>query len=177
MNYPAPGKLEVIRPVKQSALGVRPTLDKLGIPRAAVDRRHERVAHFGVAQHYTLALLYRGYYVTLYNMNSIILDNILSINLMSFTEISQAVADRCRTRRLALGYTREQIAARAGVSSASLKRFERTGHIAFSALISLAIALDATEGLDVLFAKKSYESLEEVIARPTRQRGRRRDAQ
>ena len=100
----------------------------------------------------------------------------MSIKLMSPAEIAQAVADRSRTRRLALGFTRDQLAARSGLSSASLKRFERTGRIDFSALIRLAIALDATEGLDLLLAKESYESLEEVIAKPMRRRGRRSDA-
>lgn len=88
--------------------------------------------------------------------------------------MAQAIAAHCQTRRLALGFTRPQLAARAGVSPASLKRFERTGNISLNALIKLAIALDATEGFDRLLAKKSYESLEEVIGGPPRQRGRRR---
>ena len=34
MRYPAAEKLEIIRLVEQSALPVRPTLEKIGIPRA-----------------------------------------------------------------------------------------------------------------------------------------------
>ncbi len=94
--------------------------------------------------------------------------------ILTPVEMAQAIAERCRRRRLALGFTRFQLAERAGVSSASLKRFERTGNVSFDALIRLAIALDATEGFDQLFSKKSYQSLEEVIGEPTRQRGRRR---
>jgi transposase-like protein len=38
MRYPAAEKLEIIRLVEQSALGVRQTLEKLGIPRATFYR-------------------------------------------------------------------------------------------------------------------------------------------
>jgi transcriptional regulator with XRE-family HTH domain len=98
----------------------------------------------------------------------------LSLTIQAPVEIALAIAERCRTRRLALGFTRSQLAERAGVSSASLKRFERTGNVSFNALIRLAVALDATEGFEQLLAKKFYGSLEEVIGQPARQRGRRR---
>jgi transcriptional regulator with XRE-family HTH domain len=101
------------------------------------------------------------------------MDNILSFILMTPAEITQQIAERCRMRRLGLGFTRDQLAARSGVSAASLKRFERTGNIDFGALIRLALALDAMEGFDQLLAKKTYASLEDVIGPPPRQRGRR----
>jgi hypothetical protein len=63
------------------------------------------------------------------------------------------------------------LAARSGVTSASLKRFERTGHIELTSLIKLAIALDSTEGLDQLLSKKSFKSINEIIKHSGRKRG------
>ncbi|CAN0513183.1 unnamed protein product, partial [Phaeothamnion confervicola] len=89
-------------------------------------------------------------------------------------EITLSVAARCRTRRLALALSREELAARSGVTAASLKRFERTGSIAFDSLVRLAIALDARDGFDLLFAKPVFQNLDDVLEqKPKRQRGRR----
>ena len=41
MRYPASEKLEIIRLVEQSALPVRPTLEKIGIPRATFYRWYD----------------------------------------------------------------------------------------------------------------------------------------
>ncbi|MET1026391.1 MAG: helix-turn-helix transcriptional regulator [Dongiaceae bacterium] len=102
------------------------------------------------------------------------MDNILPIALMSPAEILTMVAARCRQRRLAFGHSRDQLAARSGVTAASLKRFERTGNISFDGLVKLAIALDALDGVDLLFAKKVYGNLDEILeTAPPRQRGGR----
>jgi transcriptional regulator with XRE-family HTH domain len=97
---------------------------------------------------------------------------------MSFTffspgETAQSVATRCQERRVALGFTRDLLAAKSGVTSASLKRFERTGRIEFTSLIKLAIALDSAEGFDQLLSKKTYRNLEEIMSPSVRKRGRR----
>ena len=47
MRYPAPEKLEIIRLVEQSHLGVRQTLDNLGIPKTAFYRWYDRYLAFG----------------------------------------------------------------------------------------------------------------------------------
>jgi transposase InsO family protein len=47
MRYPASEKLEIIRLVEQSALGVRPTLEKLGIPRATFYRWYDQYQRGG----------------------------------------------------------------------------------------------------------------------------------
>ena len=47
MRYPAPEKLEIIRLVEQSHLGVRQTLDKLGIPKTTFYRWYDRYLAFG----------------------------------------------------------------------------------------------------------------------------------
>jgi putative transposase len=47
MRYPASEKLEIIRLVEQSALPVRRTLEKLGIPRATFYRWYDRYRDLG----------------------------------------------------------------------------------------------------------------------------------
>ena len=49
MRYPASEKLEIIRLVEQSHLGVRPTLEKLGIPKTTFYRWYDRYLAFGEA--------------------------------------------------------------------------------------------------------------------------------
>ena len=49
MRYPASEKLEIIRLVEQSHLGVGSTLDKLGIPKTTFYRRYDRFLAFGDA--------------------------------------------------------------------------------------------------------------------------------
>ena len=49
MRYPASEKLEIIRLVEQSHLGVKPTLEKLGIPKTTFYRWYDRYLAFGEA--------------------------------------------------------------------------------------------------------------------------------
>ena len=49
MRYPASEKLEIIRLVEQSHLGVGSTLDKLGIPKTTFYRWYDRFPAFGDA--------------------------------------------------------------------------------------------------------------------------------
>ena len=49
MRYPASEKLEIIRLVEQSHLGVGSTLDKLGIPKTPFYRCYDRCLAFGDA--------------------------------------------------------------------------------------------------------------------------------
>jgi len=49
MRYPASEKLEIIRLVEQSHLGVRPTLEKFGIPKTTFYRWYDRYLAFGEA--------------------------------------------------------------------------------------------------------------------------------
>ena len=47
MRYPTSEKLEIIRLVERSHIGVRPTLAKLGIPKTTFYRRYDRYLAFG----------------------------------------------------------------------------------------------------------------------------------
>lgn len=100
---------------------------------------------------------------------------ILSLKLSTPTELAQAIAERARAKRLRMNLSQAGLAARAGVSLGSLKRFERTGEIAFVSLLRLAYALDSVSELDRLFPEVDAEpSSIEAIIRSTRSRHRGR---
>lgn len=88
----------------------------------------------------------------------------MSFNLRDFREIQCDVARRFRELRVIRRFTRQTLAQHAGVSAASLKRFEVTGNISLASLVKLAYALDAIEGLDQLFPKPIAKSLDEIEA-------------
>ena len=98
--------------------------------------------------------------------------------LLSFIEepgaLCQKLAERVRTLRLERTWTREELARRAGVASATLKHFERTGRVSLQRLVRIAVALDAVDGFEGLLTarpKQTLAELEQPMRR--RQRGRR----
>lgn len=79
-------------------------------------------------------------------------------------QICGELAERVRMRRKELGLTQAELAAKSGVSLGSLKRFERLHEISLASFVKLAIALGRDDELDGLFARRSYRSIDEVIA-------------
>lgn len=96
----------------------------------------------------------------------------MPLELMTAPQISAMVAERVRRRRLDRAWTQQALADRAGMSLSSLRRFERTGQVSFLSLVRLALALDAVDALAELFPERP-QSLDEVLERPRRKRGRR----
>lgn len=103
----------------------------------------------------------------------------LPVELQTPREIAGSIAQRAHRLRLHRGWTQQEAAARAGVTLASYRRFERSGSISLDRLLRVAVALGAYEGLDQLFAPPpaaSLADLERLDASETRKRGRRRGA-
>lgn len=98
----------------------------------------------------------------------------LPVTMLSPEASALALAARVRALRLTHNYTQAGLAASAGVSLGSLKRFEHTGEIALISLIRIALVLDATAELETWFSPPSFRSIDDALrrARP-RQRGRR----
>ena len=96
----------------------------------------------------------------------------LSLELKTPPEIVREIAQRMRRSRLQRSWTQQELSRRSGVSLSSLRRFERTGQVALLSLVRIAIALDATQGLASLFPE-TLTSLDDVLEKPRRQRGRR----
>ena len=98
----------------------------------------------------------------------------LSLSLYSPGEILLGVAGRAKRRRLDLGLTQQDLAERAQVSLGTLKLFERTGRASLETVVLVAFALGAEEQFTGLFPEMPPQSIEDVVGRPKRQRGRRR---
>ena len=78
-------------------------------------------------------------------------------------EISSEIVKNVKARRKEAHLTQEQLSSKSGVSLGSVKRFERTGEIALFSLIKIAVALGCEEDFQELFAKKQYQSIQEII--------------
>jgi transcriptional regulator with XRE-family HTH domain len=105
------------------------------------------------------------------------MDNIMSLELKTPREVQRDLATRFKMRRLALNLTQEGLAARAGVSWSSLKRFERTGLIALEALLQLALVLGCLSDFNRVGADDGpgvgSKSLDEILQEPKpRRKGR-----
>jgi transcriptional regulator with XRE-family HTH domain len=96
----------------------------------------------------------------------------MALKLTSPFDVKEGLRARARQRRLDNNLSQEGLAKRAGMSLGTLKRFERTGDISVGSLIALAFALNAETEFEGLFPKQEYKSIEDVIATPTRRRGR-----
>ena len=98
-----------------------------------------------------------------------------AVDLVSPTDIRQAIAGRAKQARLLADLSQAGLAERAGVSLGTLKRFERTGAISLDSLVRLAIALRLENGFGSLFDLPKFKTIEEVLSVPKhRQRGRRK---
>lgn len=108
-------------------------------------------------------------------MNTI--DNIISFGTLSPEGKAMALANRIKARRLEMDLTQEGLSARAGLSAATYRHFERTGKISLESLLHIAFALDALNDFDLLFASPRYANLDEAadaIQKP-RKRGKRNE--
>lgn len=99
----------------------------------------------------------------------------MSYNLRSPADVQSELRQRFRSRRLKLNLTQEGLAKRSGVTLPSLRRFERTGHIALDSLLALALVLDCLADFDKVAAEDEQSiigrSLDSVLAQ---KRGRRK---
>lgn len=98
----------------------------------------------------------------------------LSINLSSPRETVLMLAAKVRERRLEANLTLEGLAARAQVSLGTLKLYERSGRGSIELVVAIAFALGAEKEFEDLFPRKPRRSIEDVLQKPVRKRGRRK---
>lgn len=106
------------------------------------------------------------------------IDDILSFNKPLASEVCKGIADRVKARRLEMNLTQTGMCAKAGVTLASYRRFERTGLISLEGLAKIALVLDMEDDLQHLFSQKKYTTLDDVVAETThrkRQRGKKNE--
>jgi transcriptional regulator with XRE-family HTH domain len=100
----------------------------------------------------------------------------MTLQLHDPHEMSVLLAGRLRELRLLAGWKQSTVAARAGVSLPTLRRFERTGRTSLASFLRICHALgrlDELAGLLVPPPARTIEDLERRSGRPARRRGRR----
>ena len=78
-------------------------------------------------------------------------------------EMAADVASRFRNVRKSKRITIKALSEKSGVPYSTIRRFEKTGEIAFLALVKMASALDEDAQITDLFADRIPASIEEVI--------------
>lgn len=99
----------------------------------------------------------------------------ISIDLITPLEMQQKLAEKMRTKRLALNLSQQTLSKKSGVSYGVLKKFEQTGQISLESLLKLALALGSLRDFDTLFAPDKPEaalSLDQLMQEHKRKRGR-----
>ncbi len=91
-------------------------------------------------------------------------------------EIQMEIAQRIKALRLEQNLSQQGLCDRSDVTLASLRRFERTGLIAFDSLLRLANALGRLDDFEKLFvsAQKPETLFREEVALKVRKRGTRK---
>lgn len=95
------------------------------------------------------------------------MDKILTINIETPQDILLELCERFKSRRLALHFTQEGLAKRAGMSWSSLKRFEHTGQISFESLLKLALVLECLNEFSAIGKTVNYgeeRSLDAILS-------------
>ena len=100
-------------------------------------------------------------------------DNILSLIDKTPDLLMSGIAQRVKQRRLEKGWTQKMLAAKAGLSLHSYRRFESSGEISVRSLVMLAFALDMIDEFETLFSSKTYQSIDDIVkSEQTKQRKR-----
>lgn len=97
------------------------------------------------------------------------------IQLHSPRDIGQELARRAKHLRLLKGWKQATLAARSGVTLASLKRFETTGKVSLESLLRICHALGRLDEFNLLLhppAARLLDELEALVSRPSPRRGR-----
>lgn len=81
----------------------------------------------------------------------------------SILSIRNKIRDREQNKRKTLKLSQKELAKRSGVSFGSVKRFESTAEISLTSLLKIALVLESEDDFNLLFARKNYQSLQEVI--------------
>ncbi len=93
----------------------------------------------------------------------------------TFGETLRGIGERARKLRLMRNLRQEELATRAGVGIATVRRFEKTGGASIENVLRIATVLNAERTFEKLFEAPPFASLDEALARPEvthRQRAR-----
>jgi len=94
----------------------------------------------------------------------------MSLRLQSPIEVAQGIGARAKAMRLARNITQSALCNKAGVSLASLKRFENEGKGSLDLITRVGFALDVAGDFDALFVESTPASLDDLITPSSRRR-------
>jgi len=100
----------------------------------------------------------------------------LLLSLSTPDDVASTLAARARTLRLEQGWKRSTLAERAGVSTASLRRFETTGKASLDLVLRVAFALGRLSEFEGVLQAPPVTSIADLEGRSTRtvpKRGRK----
>ena len=98
----------------------------------------------------------------------------MSALFLSSEELPVHIGARARRRRLAMNLLQSDVARRAGTTLSTVRRFEAGANVGFEAVVRIAVAIEAEDGLAALFPMPERRTLDDVLAaRPERRRARR----
>lgn len=100
----------------------------------------------------------------------------VSVIMMTPSEMQKAIASRVRDLRLELNLSQHTLSEKSGVSYGSVKKFEQTGQISLESLLKLAVILECMDDFKALFTLKSAKealSLDDLLENGKRKRGRK----
>jgi transcriptional regulator with XRE-family HTH domain len=96
------------------------------------------------------------------------------LTLQSPASICHTLGARGRALRLARNLSQTELARMTGASLSSIRRFEAAGQGAFDLVVRIALALQATQGLETLFDAPAHSIAQLEAAAQGRQRQRAR---
>ncbi len=104
------------------------------------------------------------------------MDKIISVAENNPQAVAMAIAVRVKERRLEMDLTQDGLALRAGLKLPTYRNFERTGAISLKGLLQIAFALNMLQYFEQLFARRQYQSIDELLSEQTlnRKRGSRK---
>ena len=93
-------------------------------------------------------------------------------SLKTTQSVLKNMALRVRFLRLERAWSQQEVASRAAIRLATYQLFERTGKISLERLYRIAVVFQRATEIEELFKPLPVRSLEELIPKPQRQRGK-----
>ncbi len=98
-------------------------------------------------------------------ISSTILRNNMNFELKTTGEVLQTLAKRVKNLRLQKKWKRSTLAERAGVSQASLRRFEQESRVSLESFLKLLLALGRLDEMDELLQPLIAKSINDLEKR------------
>lgn len=83
--------------------------------------------------------------------------------LKTSPELLAELASRLKARRLALGWTQQDTAQRAGIAYRTWRRLESEGSASIEDLVKATVALRCEDGVEALFPPPAATSLDDLL--------------